>query len=47
MSFVDLRNIYAHHEEQECDVVIKNLGYWATRWIRKCSGLDKDTEGKK
>jgi len=46
-SFVDLRNIYAHHEEQECDVVIKNLGYWATRWIRKCSGLDKDTEGKK
>jgi len=46
-SFVDLRNVYAHHEEQECDVVIKNLGYWATRWIRKCIGLDKDTEGKK
>lgn len=46
-SFVDLRNVYAHHQEQECDVVIKNLGYWATRWIRKCSGLDKNTEGEK
>ena len=43
-SFVDLRNIYAHHEEQECDVVIKNLGYWATRWIRKCMGLNRVEE---
>lgn len=39
-SFVDLRNIYAHHEEEKCDVVIKNLGYWATKWIRKCLGLE-------
>lgn len=38
-SFVDLRNVYAHHEEEQCDIVIKNLGYWATRWIRKCIGL--------
>jgi len=43
-SFVDLRNIYAHHREQECDVVVKNLGYWATRWIRKYMGLNKETE---
>lgn len=41
-SFVTLRNIYAHHEEQECDVVVKNLGYWATRWIRKCMGLNEE-----
>jgi len=40
-SFVDLRNIYAHHREHECDVVFKNLGYWATRWIRKCMGLNE------
>jgi DGQHR domain-containing protein len=40
-SFVDLRNVYAHHEEEECDLVRKNLGYWATRWIRKRMGLDQ------
>jgi DNA sulfur modification protein DndB len=43
-SFVDLRSVYAHHREQECDIVVKNLGYWATRWIRKYIGLNKVEE---
>lgn len=43
-SFVTLRNVYAHHEEDECDVVTKNLGYWATRWIRRCMGLNQVEE---
>jgi DGQHR domain-containing protein len=43
-SFVDLRHVYAHHREEECDIVVKNLGYWATRWIRKCIGLNKAEE---
>jgi hypothetical protein len=46
-SFERVRHKYQHFAEQELDEISKNLGYWGMRWIRKCSGLDKDTEVKK
>lgn len=38
-----IRNVYIGHEERkgEIDEIEKNLGYWGTKWIRRCIGLDK------
>jgi len=38
-----IRNAYIGHEERkgEIDEIEKNLGYWGTKWIRRCIGLDK------
>ncbi len=38
-----IRNVYIGHEErkEEIDEIEKNLGYWGTKWIRRCIGLDK------
>ena len=38
-----IRNAYIGHEErkEEIDEIEKNLGYWGTKWIRRCIGLDK------
>jgi DNA sulfur modification protein DndB len=40
-----LRGIYAH-PPTEIDEIAKQQGYWATRWIRKCMGLNKVEEGR-
>jgi len=42
--FYRLRSIYAH-PPTEIDEIAKQQGYWATRWIRKCMGLNKVAEG--
>ncbi len=38
--FYRLRSIYAH-PPTEIDEIAKQQGYWATRWTRKCIGLNK------
>lgn len=37
-----IRNAYIGHEEkkEEIDEIEKNLGYWGTKWIRRCIGVD-------
>jgi hypothetical protein len=42
-SLETIRNAYIGHEErkEEIDVIEKNLGYWGTKWIRRCIGLNK------
>ncbi|MBN2423170.1 DGQHR domain-containing protein [Candidatus Woesearchaeota archaeon] len=41
-SLEELRNAFIGHEErkEEIDEIQKNLGYWETKWIRRCIGLD-------
>jgi len=47
ISLENIRNTFIGHEERkvEIDDIEKNLGYWGTKWIRRCIGLDpKKTE---
>lgn len=41
-SLENIRNAFIGHEErrQDIDIIIKNLGYWGTRWIRRCMELE-------
>jgi DGQHR domain-containing protein len=41
-SFENIRNMYVGHEERKVNVdeIEKKLGYWGTKWIRRCVGLD-------
>lgn len=41
-SLENIRNAFIGHEErrQDIDIIIKNLGYWGTRWLRRCMELE-------
>jgi hypothetical protein len=39
--FYRLRNMHVH-PPTEIDEIAKQQGYWATRWIRKCMGLNEE-----
>lgn len=46
-SLENIRNAFIGHEErkEEVDEIQKNLGYWGTKWIRRCIGLDPQKKG--